>query len=45
MKSILSAFCNLIFPKPEGQQWKWAEIALVMGVLVFIVVVLSLTKV
>lgn len=32
MKKILSDFLNLIFPKPEGETWKWVEIIMILGI-------------
>ena len=43
MKQILSDFLNLIFPRPEGVQWKWVEIVLVLGILVFLIFITVLS--
>jgi hypothetical protein len=37
MKRILSAFVNLLYPRPEGEEWKWGEIILVLGMIGFLV--------
>jgi len=39
MKQILSDFVNLIYPRPEGEAWKWGEIILVWGMIGLLIVV------
>ena len=35
VKELLSDFVNLIYPKPEGEAWKWGEIIFVLGIIGF----------
>jgi hypothetical protein len=44
MKQILSDFVNLIYPRPEGEEWKWGEIILVLGMIGFLIFVTVLAS-
>lgn len=44
-KSMLSDFCNLLFPKPEGEKWGKKEIAFVMIGLVAVLTFLLLLSI
>ena len=39
VKQILSDFVNLIYPRPEGEEWKWGEIIFVLAMIGFLIVV------
>lgn len=43
MKRILSAFVNLLYPRPEGEDWKWGEIIFVLVMIGFLVFISLIT--
>ncbi len=43
VKELLSDFVYLIYPKPEGEEWKWGEIIAVIGMIVLLIIVIVMT--